>query len=146
MPLLKSKSEKAFKKNIAIEVKAGKPVKQAVAIAYSTRRAAPKKMAEGGLSSLGGMLSSAMSLAPSADIRSGIGSTSGGGGGGSATDGLNAVNQGAQSIGSALSRASEAIGGGGGGGPSVTQTYKKGGQVTTRRVSTGSTSKKSSNW
>jgi len=42
MPLIKSKSEKAFKKNIATEVKAGRPVKQAVAIAYSTKRAAKK--------------------------------------------------------------------------------------------------------
>lgn len=42
MPLIKSKSDKAFKKNIATEVKAGKPVKQAVAIAYSTKRAAKK--------------------------------------------------------------------------------------------------------
>jgi hypothetical protein len=50
MPLIKSKSDKAFKKNIATEVKAGKPVKQAVAIAYSTKRAAPKKMCGGGKS------------------------------------------------------------------------------------------------
>lgn len=42
MPLIKSKSDKAFKKNVATEVKAGKPVKQAVAIAYSTKRAANK--------------------------------------------------------------------------------------------------------
>jgi len=42
MPLIKSKSEKAFTKNIATEVKAGKPVKQAVAIAYSTKRQAKK--------------------------------------------------------------------------------------------------------
>lgn len=42
MPLIKSKSDKAFKKNVATEVKAGKPVKQAVAIAYSTKRAAKK--------------------------------------------------------------------------------------------------------
>ncbi|CAB4131854.1 hypothetical protein UFOVP125_64 [uncultured Caudovirales phage] len=48
MPLIKSKSDKAFKSNIKAEVKAGKPVKQAVAIAYSTKRAAPKKMATGG--------------------------------------------------------------------------------------------------
>lgn len=48
MPLIKSKSDKAFKKNIATEVKAGKPVKQAVAIAYSTKRAAPVKKARGG--------------------------------------------------------------------------------------------------
>jgi hypothetical protein len=42
MPLIKSKSKGAFKKNVATEVKAGKPVKQAVAIAYSTKRAAKK--------------------------------------------------------------------------------------------------------
>ena len=48
MPLIKSKSDKAFKKNITTEVKAGKPVKQAVAIAYSTKRAAPVKKARGG--------------------------------------------------------------------------------------------------
>jgi len=40
MPLTKSKSEKAFKGNIRKEVKAGKPVKQAVAIAYSVKRKA----------------------------------------------------------------------------------------------------------
>jgi hypothetical protein len=43
MPLSKSTSKKAFQKNVAAEVKAGKPVKQAVAIAYSTKRAAAKK-------------------------------------------------------------------------------------------------------
>ena len=42
MPLVKSKSEKAFKENIRAEVKSGKPVKQAVAIAYATKRAAAK--------------------------------------------------------------------------------------------------------
>lgn len=43
MPLKKSTSEKAFKQNIKTEVKAGKPVKQAVAIAYSEKREAEKK-------------------------------------------------------------------------------------------------------
>lgn len=43
MPLKKSKSEKAFKENIKTEVKAGKPVKQAVAIAYAEKREAAKK-------------------------------------------------------------------------------------------------------
>lgn len=47
MPLIKSKSDKAFKENIRAEVKAGKPVKQAVAIAYSMKRAA-NKMKDGG--------------------------------------------------------------------------------------------------
>lgn len=38
MPLNKGKSSKAFKQNIKTEIAAGRPVKQAVAIAYSTRR------------------------------------------------------------------------------------------------------------
>lgn len=46
MPLVKSKSEKAFTQNIRTEVKAGKPVKQAVAIAYATKRAAAAKTAK----------------------------------------------------------------------------------------------------
>jgi hypothetical protein len=40
MPLVKSASKNAFRSNIKAEVAAGKPVKQAVAIAYSTKRAA----------------------------------------------------------------------------------------------------------
>ena len=40
MPLIKSPSKKAFKENISREVAAGRPVKQAVAIAYSEKRAA----------------------------------------------------------------------------------------------------------
>jgi hypothetical protein len=43
MPLDKSASKKAFGKNIGAEVKAGKPTKQAVAIAYSVKREAEKK-------------------------------------------------------------------------------------------------------
>jgi hypothetical protein len=42
MPLKKSTSPKAFKSNIRAEVNAGKPVKQAVAIAYSVKRQARK--------------------------------------------------------------------------------------------------------
>ena len=37
MPLNKTKSKKAFEENVRTEVKAGKPVKQAVAIAYATK-------------------------------------------------------------------------------------------------------------
>jgi len=43
MPLVKSKSKEAFKKNVKTEMKAGKPIKQAVAIAYSEKREAGKK-------------------------------------------------------------------------------------------------------
>lgn len=46
MPLKKSASPKAFKENIKAEVKAGKPVKQAVAIAYAEKREAEKKPAK----------------------------------------------------------------------------------------------------
>jgi hypothetical protein len=43
MPLIRSTSKKAFKENVSKEVAAGKPIKQAVAIAYSTKRAAASK-------------------------------------------------------------------------------------------------------
>lgn len=47
MPLKKSTSDKAFKSNVKAEVKAGKPVKQAVAIAYSVKREAAKSQPKG---------------------------------------------------------------------------------------------------
>lgn len=43
MPLTKSPSKQAFQKNIKAEIKAGKPPKQAVAIAYSVKREAKPK-------------------------------------------------------------------------------------------------------
>lgn len=43
MPLVKSTSKAAFRKNIKAEVKAGKPIKQSVAIAYAVKREAAKK-------------------------------------------------------------------------------------------------------
>jgi hypothetical protein len=43
MPLIKSTKKEAFKKNVATEVKAGRPVKQAVAIAYAEKNAAKKE-------------------------------------------------------------------------------------------------------
>jgi hypothetical protein len=42
MPLVKSSSKNAFRKNVKAEIAAGKPVKQAVAIAYSVKRDAAK--------------------------------------------------------------------------------------------------------
>ena len=43
MPLKKGKSEKAFKSNIKTEMKAGKPRKQAIAIALSEAGKSKKK-------------------------------------------------------------------------------------------------------
>jgi len=43
MPLKKETSQKAFKSNIKAEMKAGKPQKQAVAIAYQVKRDAESK-------------------------------------------------------------------------------------------------------
>lgn len=43
MPLVKSASPKAFRANVKTEMAAGKPQKQAVAVAYSTQRAAAGK-------------------------------------------------------------------------------------------------------
>ena len=91
-----------------------------------------KKMANGGMSSLGDMVP--VDQSPTTPQ---VGTTSSGSGGGrgSASDGLSTVNQGAQTVGDALSRAQADIGG-----------FKKGGHVTTRRMSTCSPSKKSPNW
>lgn len=43
MPLKRSKTEKAFKENLKAEMKAGKPQKQAVAIAYQIKRDSESK-------------------------------------------------------------------------------------------------------
>ena len=43
MPLVKSSSKEAFRKNVKAEMAHGKPQKQAVAIAYSVKREAAKK-------------------------------------------------------------------------------------------------------
>jgi len=43
MPLKKSASKKAFSANVSAEMHAGKPQKQAVAIAYSVQRKAKSK-------------------------------------------------------------------------------------------------------
>lgn len=43
MPLIKSPSKASVSKNIKTEIKAGKPQKQAVAIALSVQRTATKK-------------------------------------------------------------------------------------------------------
>lgn len=43
MPLKRSTSKKAFEHNVRAEISAGKPQKQAVAIAYSVQRQAKTK-------------------------------------------------------------------------------------------------------
>ena len=43
MPLIKDIGKKAFQKNVKAELAAGKPVKQAVAIAYAVKREAATK-------------------------------------------------------------------------------------------------------
>lgn len=43
MPLKKGSSKKIISKNIATEIKAGKPPKQAAAIAYSVAKKSKKK-------------------------------------------------------------------------------------------------------
>jgi len=43
MPLIKSTSKRAFTENVKKELAAGKPKKQALAIAYSTKKAATSK-------------------------------------------------------------------------------------------------------
>ena len=45
MPTRKCASQNCFDRNISAEVKSGKPVKQAVAIAYSIQRKAKAKKA-----------------------------------------------------------------------------------------------------
>jgi hypothetical protein len=42
MPLVKSASKEAFRKNVKAEMQAGKPQKQALAVAYSVKREAQK--------------------------------------------------------------------------------------------------------
>jgi len=46
MPLTRSSSKAAFKKNVKKEIESGKPVKQSVAIAYAEKREAEKKKAK----------------------------------------------------------------------------------------------------
>ena len=46
MPLVKSASKDAFRKNVKAEMASGKPQKQALAISYAVKRAATKNPAK----------------------------------------------------------------------------------------------------
>ncbi len=48
MPLIKSKSKKAFEENVKTEMHSGKPQGQALAIAYQTKKASRKGYSQGG--------------------------------------------------------------------------------------------------
>jgi hypothetical protein len=130
-----------------------------------------QKLADGGIAGLGSLLAGVNGNTPAykdlpGQPSPGLGGPLGGiGGGGSASDGLGQINQGAGTVASAISRASDALGVGGGGGligggaspnPDMT-TYKKGGSVKKHssdgkinlkdcRVSTASKGKKNSGW
>jgi hypothetical protein len=54
MPLIQGKSPKAFKSNLKAEMAAGKPQKQALAIAYSVKRKAQHKAHGGDCYAIGG--------------------------------------------------------------------------------------------
>ena len=47
MPLVKSASKGAFRRNLKAELKSGKPIKQSLAIAYSVKRRAAAKGKKG---------------------------------------------------------------------------------------------------
>lgn len=97
-----------------------------------------KKMADGGITGLGQMMAGAV------DPGYGFNPTSGGGGG-TAQDGLNQINDGTKTVGSAVSTAQSALGGGGnsGGGASnygftePTQIEKKRGGSIKKHASGG---------
>ncbi len=85
MPLVNGKSEKAFKKNVEIEMEHGKPQKQALAIAYNMKRKKkPKHYDDGG--DVGDVNASTPTFgsdpAAAALAQSGKGGGGGGGGGG----------------------------------------------------------------
>lgn len=54
MPLFGGKSKAAFSKNVETEMHAGKPQKQALAIAYAMKKRKGKKMCDGGMMADGG--------------------------------------------------------------------------------------------
>jgi len=121
-----------------------------------------KKFDDGGLASLGGYAKSAVNAPAGNAQQSGIqgifSDGAEGGGGSTASDGLNQINSGAQTVSNAIGRAQSDLGGGGGESANLGTTggFKKGGSVKKRfdgklnlshcGVSTASKNKKQSNW
>lgn len=64
MPLIKGRSKKSFDHNVKAEMDAGKPQDQALAIAYSVKKKAPKKMYKGGMLPKGSQEDSSVAPAP----------------------------------------------------------------------------------
>lgn len=99
-----------------------------------------KKMADGGIAGLGGMIANGPSTLPTPSAVP-KGSFSGtGGGGGNLSAGLDAISSGAQNASAALDRVRNDLG------ASSPTAAKKGGHITTRRMSSVSRSKKSPSW
>lgn len=108
-----------------------------------------KKMADGGIAGLGGMIANGPSTppAPSASPKSSFSGNGSTGGGNSLSAGLDAITSGAQNASAALDRARTNLGVGGAvSGASSPIAAKRGGRITTQRTSTGIHSKKSPGW
>lgn len=65
MPLKHGKSEKSFEHNVSTEMDAGKPQKQALAIAYAVRKKAMKQK-----KAMGGMIEAPKTMIPGAEMES----------------------------------------------------------------------------
>ena len=105
-----------------------------------------KKMADGGIAGLGGMIANGPSTPPTPSTAP-KSSFNGSAGGGNLSAGLDAISSGAQNASAALDRVRTDLGAGGSAsGASSPIAAKKGGRITTRRVSSVSRSKKSPSW
>jgi len=106
-----------------------------------------KKMADGGIAGLGGMIANSPSTPPVSPASPKNSFNGTGGGGGNLSAGLDAISSGAQNASAALDRVRTDLGAGGSAsGASSPIAAKKGGRITTRRVSSVSRSKKSPSW
>jgi hypothetical protein len=99
-----------------------------------------KKMADGGIAGLGGMIANGPPTPPTSSAAPKSSFSGPGGGGGNLSAGLDAISSGAQNASAALDRVRTDLG------ASSPVAAKKGGHITTRRMSSVSRSKKSPSW